>query len=138
MATKSTCQTILDYRDASQETKDSTSFVLRKYCSGCHALGDLNFIPTSSTDENWRFLFTGPTKVPGKSWSELIQRVLSWPTADAPAYGQLMDPKNGKDWMPKGIKRINIHDDQFLPSDDPDGIATNPRKYILETLGRFK
>lgn len=103
-----------------------SSAKLREYCRACHAVGSLRFIYDESDQNLWTYILTN--KVPGKSelWANAIVRVLSWPADSAPAPSPVMDPPSGKDWMPKGSKRLHFAADKI------DGVPV--RQYVLNTI----
>ena len=105
-----------------------SSAKLREYCKACHAVGSLRFIYDESDSNLWRYILTN--KVPGKSelWANAIVRVLSWPTNTPPAPTPVMDPPSGKDWMPKGSKRLHFAADKI------EGVSA--RTYVLDAIKR--
>lgn len=99
---------------------------LRTYCQSCHGLGQLRFIFGTDDLQLWRFITSNRAPSSGKLWSEAITDVLSWPSGTPPAFDELKDPAQGRDWMPKGAKRLQLADD------DVDGRPA--REIILDAL----
>lgn len=99
---------------------------LREYCKACHGVGSLRFIYDESDETLWRYILTN--NVPGKSelWANAIVRVLNWPADSAPAPSPVMDPPSGKDWMPKGSKRLHFAADKIN--------GAPARQYVLEAI----
>ena len=96
-----------------------TAQKLREYCNACHGLGDLRFIYNDNDDDLWKYIFT--YNVPGKNklWAQRITELLDWPSDQAP-------PADQTDWMPKGIKRLD------LAQDVENGVPA--RRIMVETL----
>lgn len=109
---------------------------LKTYCGACHGLGKLNFLPSEDYAENWKTIYTATSPSTGRVWRDAIIDVISWPTEAPPAFDQVKDPLTGRDWMPKGIKRLQMGEATIVPqnSDTPIGI----RSYILEELSNFQ
>ena len=108
--------------------QDDVKFVgqtLRKYCKACHGLGKLRFIHSENDNELWDYILNNRAPNSGDYWYRSIQEVLDWPSDDAPPFNQMMLPPN-QDWMPKGIKRLQ------LARDEPGNIST--RKRVLSIL----
>lgn len=84
---------------------------LRTYCRSCHAVGALRFIHSEDDAEVWTYITE--TRVPGSQtlWREAIFAVLDWPQDAPPPFDELKDPAAGRDWMPKGVKRLQLADD---------------------------
>jgi len=103
-----------------------SSSKLREYCRACHAIGNLRFIYDDDDQNLWNHILT--TNVPGNTelWADAIVRVLSWPTDIAPAPSPVMDPPSGRDWMPKGSKRLHFAADKI------DGVAV--RHFVLDAI----
>lgn len=99
---------------------------LRQHCGACHGLGPLRFIWSGDDRELWRTLYSTRAPASGKTWAEGIAKVLSWPSDAPPPFDQVMEP--GRDWMPKGIKRVE------LANDMAGGMRV--RRLILEALAR--
>jgi hypothetical protein len=101
---------------------------LREYCRACHAVGSLRFIYDDSDQNIWTYIHTN--NVPGKSerWSDAIVRVLSWPADAAPPPTPIMDPPGGRDWMPKGSKRLHF------AAEKVEGLSL--RQYIINAINQ--
>lgn len=124
--------------DAPLEVKSDIVGLLHTYCAGCHAIGKLNFLPSDSYVKNWHGLFNETSPISKTLWSTSILKVLDWPKDTPPAFGQLLDPVAGRDWMPKGIHRLRIAEDWFQPSDPSVLVPVNPRQYIREQLSKYQ
>ena len=126
---KKTEQSALSLNIAEESTESAamlSAVKLREHCRACHAVGNLRFIFDDNDQNLWVYILT--KQVPGKSelWANAIVRVLSWPTDSAPTPSPMMDPPSGRDWMPKGSKRLNFAADRI------DDMAV--RQYILHAL----
>jgi hypothetical protein len=99
---------------------------LREYCQACHAVGNLRFIWSASDQELWNYIFT--VRAPNRKilWAEAITEVLSWPGDQAPPATPIMNPAEGRDWMPKGGKRATFAAEHI------EGMTL--RRYILKAL----
>jgi hypothetical protein len=83
---------------------------LREFCQACHAVGDSRFIRSDDDQVVWRDLFSGIAPKRGKLWAEAIVEVLDWPSDSPPDFSSPIEP--GRDWMPKGSKRLPFADDK--------------------------
>lgn len=99
---------------------------MRVYCRACHAVGEQRFITSDDDQIVWDYIHAERAPISGKLWSTAIFDVLDWPSDRPPAFDEIMDPINNRDWMPKGVKRMQLADDKV------DGVAT--RRKILEAL----
>ena len=99
---------------------------LRTHCAACHAVGRMRFIWSDDDLEVWNYILANRAPISGKLWGNAIIEVLSWPTDNAPPFDQLMDPSGNRDWMPKGVKRLD------LAADRDNGRQV--RHMIIETL----
>lgn len=97
---------------------------LLKYCRACHGLGTLRFLPSTETEHIWATLTTEYVPNTTILWKDAIIGALSWPTAMPPAAGSMRVP--GKEWMPKGIKRLELAADSIE--------AESARLFILRAL----
>lgn len=97
--------------------------LMREYCRACHAVGDRRFLISDDNDEVWRFIFHAPAPS-GEIWSRSIVKVLDWPTKEPPDPSKPMSPE--LDWMPKGMKRLEIVQQMVGPLD--------AREFILEAV----
>lgn len=100
---------------------------LRTYCKSCHAVGQLRFIQSEDDAQLWKYI--NETRAPGsnKLWAQAIVDVLSWPRGDTPPpFDEFKDPAKNQDWMPKGVKRLQLADDTV------DGKSV--RSIILDAL----
>jgi len=99
---------------------------LREYCRACHAVGNLRFIYDENDANLWNYILTQNVPLSSELWADAIVRVLSWPTEVAPAPVPLMDPSAGRDWMPKGSKRLHF------AAESIEGVTL--RQYILKAI----
>ncbi len=97
---------------------------LRTHCNACHGLGKLRFLWSADDQEVWNYLFTRPAPLAKKLWATAIYEVLDWPGDKMPDFEVPIHP--GKDWMPKGVKRMD------LAADNYDGKSSRVR--VLQTL----
>lgn len=103
-----------------------SSAKLREYCKACHGIGSMRFIWTESDEDLWAYIFVNNAPNRNRLWAESIYEVLNWPSTRPPASFPVMDPPNGRDWMPKGSKRLSFADDTVD--------STLVRQIILESL----
>ncbi len=115
--------------------EQATVQALRTNCQACHAVGNLRFIYSSDDGQVWNYILT--TDVPGETqtWAQAMVPVLSWPTDSAPPFNAVMDPTDGKDWMPQGYQRIPFSTDT-IGSGYTDEPGTLTRHLILDTLNQ--
>lgn len=98
---------------------------LRTYCNACHGVGELRFIHSDEDESVWNYIKTQTAPRSKKLWAEAIKDVLRWPSDAAPSFEQPMDP-SGKDWMPRGYKRLEFAQDSVG--------SQSTRNFILSTL----
>lgn len=84
---------------------------LRTHCTACHGVGDLRFIYSDDDKEFWDYIHTQKAPRSKKLWSEAIREVLTWPSDAPPDFDKPLDPTTGRDWMPKGFKRLELAED---------------------------
>ena len=99
---------------------------IREFCQSCHGVGDARFIKSSNDAEVWAGLFRERAPKSGKIWAEAMIEVLSWPSDAPPPFDSPIQP--GRDWMPKGSKRLALADD--TTNNEPT------RKVIIKELRR--
>lgn len=99
---------------------------IRTHCNSCHGVGPLRFIYSSNDEEVWSYIKDTIVPNSDKRWVEAIIDVLSWPTDAAPRFDVWRLPSENKDWMPKGVKRLQLAEDMT------DGIST--RRIMLQVL----
>ena len=98
--------------------------VLIAYCQACHGIGKLRFIYSKNPAEVWTYIQTKSPQGSTRLWSEEIRDALSWPDDKPPPAGSLREP--GKEWMPKGSRRQDIHADRLGD--------VSAREFLLERL----
>jgi hypothetical protein len=101
-----------------------TVMKLRTHCNSCHGVGDLRFFYSDDDEQAWHYLQTQTAPKSKKLWAEAIKEVLSWPSETPPSFDQPMS--SGKDWMPKGYKRLQLAEDMVN--------GQTARAFILSTL----
>lgn len=99
---------------------------IREFCQSCHGVGDARFIKSENDAEVWASLFRERAPKSGKVWAQAMVDVLNWPSDSPPPFDSPIEP--GRDWMPKGSKRLGIAEDSF------DGEPT--RQVIIRELRR--
>ncbi len=97
---------------------------IRTYCQACHGVGELRFIYSEVDEEVWDYIHSQPSPKSKKLWATAIAEVLNWPSESAPPFSKPISPD--QDWMPKGIKRLQMADDYV------GGVSS--RRIILENL----
>jgi hypothetical protein len=98
---------------------------LAEYCRSCHGVRPLRFFYSDNPTEFMDFVCAERSPVSTGTWAQMIVKVLSWPSDQAPDPAKVMEPPS-KDWMPRGGRRV-----QFA-QDEVDGQLT--RKLIIEYL----
>ena len=101
-----------------------TVMKLRTYCNACHGVGELRFFFSDDDDEVWNYLKTQTAPKSKKIWAQAIKEVLSWPSETPPDFSATIAA--GKDWMPKGYKRLQMAKDSVN--------GQTARAFILSTL----
>lgn len=106
---------------------------LRTHCNACHGLGKLRFLWSQDDDAVWHYLLTAQAPVSRKIWAEGIIEVLDWPGGKMPAFDTTLP--SGKDWMPKGIKRVDLATDRLNGRDAREEVLALLRFALSETPG---
>lgn len=108
--------------------KSLTITKLRQYCQACHGVDNLRFLDSEDDEAVWKTIYSEKAPNSKKLWVNAIIEVLNWPTNTPPPFQQPISA--GKDWMPKGYKRI------ALAKDQQGGFST--RNIIIETLKYYQ
>ena len=103
-----------------------TASKLRTFCASCHGLGPLRFIYSGSDAELWNYITHTNAPHSTKVWADVIFDAINWPHDSPPAVGDLRDPAQNRDWMPKGFKRVQFSEDI---TDDQ-----STRRLMLQTI----
>ena len=114
----------LSFSDSLTPSQTFTCVKLRQYCQACHGLGELRFIYSENNEDLWKEISYGISPKSKMVWKRKIYEVLNWPSDAPPSFQEPMSA--GSDWMPKGIKRLD------LANDKTNGTST--RRIMLETL----